>query len=371
MDESDVGGRVAYWRRPRRMSQQVFADRLRKSKSWVDKIERGVRGLDKRSVVREIAEVLQVEVRLLLDREPHGRADSADSADSAGGADRIDVEPIRNGLEHYVDAAAFFHRSPVRGSSPQDRLPEVGKAVCHAWLTLQRADYVALLRLLPGLLYAAQAGASMHAETQQQDTAVDLLGQVYQIASSALDKLGEAALAWVAADRAVAEAVRGRDPLQVGHAKARVGRSLLALGRARPALELDLHTAAQFAPDDFNHYWTCFGPTNVQLCKAAAAVDLGDGHMAIDTHERLDGVLFAALPAERRANHYLDIARAYAQTGQPHTAAQLLLAADETAAPELRHRPAGHQVLTEVLRRTRSDPPAPIRSLAEQLRIAV
>ena len=45
MDESDVGGRVAYWRRPRRMSQQVFADRLRKSKSWVDKIERGVRGV--------------------------------------------------------------------------------------------------------------------------------------------------------------------------------------------------------------------------------------------------------------------------------------------------------------------------------------
>ena len=44
------------------MSQQVFADRLGKSKSWVDKVERGVRRLDKFSAVHEIADVLQVEV---------------------------------------------------------------------------------------------------------------------------------------------------------------------------------------------------------------------------------------------------------------------------------------------------------------------
>jgi transcriptional regulator with XRE-family HTH domain len=37
----------------------------------------------------------------------------------------------------------------------------------------------------------------------------------------------------------------------------------------------------------------------------------------------------------------------------------------------LRCRPVGHEVLTEVLRRTGTDPPAPIRSLAEQLGIAV
>jgi transcriptional regulator with XRE-family HTH domain len=45
------------------MSQQVFADRLGKSKSWVDKVERGVRRLDKFSVVYEIADVLSVDVR--------------------------------------------------------------------------------------------------------------------------------------------------------------------------------------------------------------------------------------------------------------------------------------------------------------------
>ena len=50
MDELPIGRRVAYWRGRRKMSQQVFADRLGKSKSWVDKVERGVRRLDKFSV---------------------------------------------------------------------------------------------------------------------------------------------------------------------------------------------------------------------------------------------------------------------------------------------------------------------------------
>ncbi len=409
MAENDIGRRVAYWRRRRKMSQQVFADKLGKSKSWVDKIERGVRRLDRCSVVDEIADVLEVEVTLLLDHEPQRPADRTD------GAERVDVEAIRSGLECDIGAAAFFHRSP-----PEACLPDVDKAIGHAWLTVQRADYVALSRALPRLLYAAQAGGSMHAGTAQQGAAADLLGQVYQIASWTLCKLGEAALAWVAADRAVTQAVRGRDPLLVGPAKARVGRSLLAGGRPRPALEIGLHTAGQFAPDrdgtttpqrlsvygtllleaalaaarlgdgatvrdllvgaedvaaelggDFNHYWTCFGPTNVQLYRAAAAVHLGDGRAAIDTHERLDTDSFAALPAERRANHYLDIARAYTQIGKPDTAARSLLTADQTAAPEVRHRPASRAVLTEVLRQMHTDPPAPIRSLAEQLHIAI
>ena len=49
------------------MTQQMLADRLGKSKSWVDKVERGVRGLDRYSVVQEIAEVLRLDPAVLLD----------------------------------------------------------------------------------------------------------------------------------------------------------------------------------------------------------------------------------------------------------------------------------------------------------------
>ncbi|MQA28059.1 MAG: helix-turn-helix domain-containing protein, partial [Micromonosporaceae bacterium] len=45
METLPIGRRVAYWRQRRKMSQQVFADRIGKSKSWVDKVERGARRL--------------------------------------------------------------------------------------------------------------------------------------------------------------------------------------------------------------------------------------------------------------------------------------------------------------------------------------
>lgn len=61
---------MAYWRTQRRMSQQLLADLLGRSKSWVEKIERGQRALDKYSVVHHIAHVLQVDLALLLNGHP-------------------------------------------------------------------------------------------------------------------------------------------------------------------------------------------------------------------------------------------------------------------------------------------------------------
>src|SRR6185312_5627090 len=93
VDELPIGRRVAYWRTRRKMSQQVFADRLGKSKSWVDKVERGVRRLDKFSVVYEIADVLQLDVQLLLGKDPQRRPDSINCID------QVEVEEIRAALE--------------------------------------------------------------------------------------------------------------------------------------------------------------------------------------------------------------------------------------------------------------------------------
>ncbi|HEY0002872.1 MAG TPA: helix-turn-helix domain-containing protein, partial [Actinoplanes sp.] len=92
MDELPIGRRVAYWRGRRKMSQQVFADRLGKSKSWVDKVERGVRRLDKFSVVYEIADVLQVDVQLLLGKDVERRPETQNCID------QVEVEEIRAAL---------------------------------------------------------------------------------------------------------------------------------------------------------------------------------------------------------------------------------------------------------------------------------
>jgi transcriptional regulator with XRE-family HTH domain len=413
MDELPIGRRVAYWRSRRKMSQQVFADRLGKSKSWVDKVERGVRRLDKFSVIYEIADVLQVDVQLLLGKEPERRPDSINCID------QVEVEEIRAALERYDQMSAFFNAAPH-----PPPLGEVRKAVSHAWLTYQHAKYGVLARALPKLLRDAQAVDTAHASDAEHTDAAHLLGQVYQIASSALRKLGEHELSWLAADRSIAVSQRSGDPMLAGIASYRVGSSLLALGRARPALEVNVNIANRLAystsggtdgpsrPEqlsvygmlllngamaaarigdsatvrdlvngaeeaatelggDYNHYWTCFGPTNVQLHKAAAAVELGEGRMAVETHERINPDGFASLLPERRAHHFIDIARAYAQVGDVDKACELLLEGDRLAPSEIRCRPIAHEVLSDVLRRTRGTPAPPIAELAEHMGVGV
>lgn len=407
MDELPIGRRVAYWRTRRKLSQQVFADRLGKSKSWVDKVERGVRRLDKFSVVYEISDVLQVDVQLLLGREPERKPESINCID------QVEVAEIRSALERY-DRIGPFCLAP----RPPE-LADMRKAAGHAWLTFQHAKYGVLARTLPRLLRDAQAADATHAGQATAPEAAHLLSQVYQIASSTLRKLGELDLAWLAADRAITVATRTPDANLAGTATHRIGSALLALGRARPALEVNLAAANRMAPAgdkvtpaqisvygmlllqgamaaarlgdsatvrdllggaaeaaqrlgaDANHYWTCFGPTNVELHRAAASVELGEGRAAVETHERLDPAGFSAMLPERRAHHFVDLARGLAQIGDIERASEMLLEGDRLAPSEIRCRPIAHEILTDVLRRTRGTPSAPVAELAAAMGVTV
>ncbi|WFF00756.1 helix-turn-helix domain-containing protein [Micromonospora sp. WMMD964] len=409
MDELPIGRRVAYWRGRRKMSQQVFADRLGKSKSWVDKVERGVRRLDKFSVLYEIADILQVDVQLLMGKDPERRTDALNCID------QIEVQEIRAALERYDSMSAYFDAAP----SPPP-LDDMRKAVNHAWLTYQYGRYGMLTRALPKLLRDAQAADAAYGGDRGVEAA-HLLGQVYQIASSVLRKLGECELAWLAADRSMAVAQRADDPLLAGIATTRVCNALVAMGRARPALELNVQIANRLAPGggnevsparlsvygmlllqgamaasrigdtasvddlincaqeaatllggDHNHYWTSFGPTNVELHRAAAAVELGDGGRAVEVHRlRIAEPAFNALLPERRAHHLLDIARGYAQMGDVANAGEMLLLGDRLAPSEIRCRPIAHEVMSDILRRTRGAPPSPVAELAEHMGVGV
>lgn len=418
MDELPIGRRVAYWRGRRRMSQQFFADQIGKSKSWVDKVERGVRRLDKFSVLYEIADVLQVDAQLLFG------SDSARKPDSVNCVDQVEVEEIRAALENYDQVVAYFEPPPL----DEVCLDELRKAVAHAWMSFQHAKYGMVARSLPKLLRDAQSADACYdpgTETSGSDgtrgvNAAHLLAQVYQVSASVLRKLGENELGWLAADRAVGVSHRAGDPMLAGAATIRVANAMLTLGRSRPALDLNVQVAHRLAPScaaentpdrlsiyghlllqgamaaarcgdlatsrdllraadeaaeliggDANHYWTAFGPTNVALHRAAAAVDLGEHGVAIDTHRQLTGDGFAALLPERRANHMVDVARAYTHVGDLETAAELLVGADRLAPSEIRCRPHAHEVLTGVLRRSKGSPVAPLTELADHLGVAV
>ena len=410
MDELPIGRRVAYWRGRRKMSQQVFADRLGKSKSWVDKVERGVRRLDKFSVVYEIADVLQVDVQLLLGKDVERRPETQNCID------QVEVEEIRAALERYDQMSAFFQPSP---HSPP--LAEMRKAVSHAWLTYQHAKYGVLARTLPKLLRDAQAADSAHASGDEARDAAHLLGQVYQIASSALRKVGEHELSWLAADRSIAVSQRAGDQLLAGIASYRVGSALLALGRARPALEVNVNIANRLAPGHRRRprpeRLSVYGM--LLLNGAMAAARIGDSATVRDL---VSGAEQAADGAGRRLQPLLDLLRpdqraaapgrgrgrarrrahrggdprarstrglrraccrsagptttstspaGYTQIGDVEKASEMLLEGDRLAPSEIRCRPLAHEVLSDVLRRTRGTPPAPIAELAEQMGVGV
>jgi transcriptional regulator with XRE-family HTH domain len=386
------------------MSQQLFADRLGKSKSWVDKVERGVRRLDRFSVIYEIADVLQIDVQLLLGKDPARRPDIA------GCVDQVEVEEIRAALERYDKISAFYQPPAI-----VPRLAELAKAVGHAWLTFQHSNYGVLARNLPRLLRDSQAAKAYFDDDDEfSRQASRLLGQVYQISSSTLRKLGENDLAWLAADRALVACHRAGDDLLSGLAVARVGTALAALGRFRASLELNVNIASQLAPGngldatperlsvygilmlqaamaaarlgdsatvkdllgaaeeaakqiggDENYFATNFGPTNVVFHRIAADVEMGEGARAVALHDSIDPDDFAGMMPERRAHHLLDVARALAQIGEIGRATETLIEADRLAQSEVRCRPIAHELVSDVLRRSRGSAAPQLSELAD------
>ncbi|MEU7981467.1 helix-turn-helix domain-containing protein [Micromonospora sp. NPDC049081] len=399
MDGSEllpVGRRVAYWRGRRNLSQQVFADRLGKSKSWVDKVERGVRTLDKVSTLQDIAVVLRIDTSVLLGRD----------VPQPGGVGQVEgVGRVREALSTY-DVVVGRPAAPGQAHSA-DRL---ARDVTHVWVTFQHARYPQVTGMLPGLLVAAQR---VHADDPVAGRSV--LVQTYRLTASLLVKLGEVELAWLAADRAMTTATG--DAVLVATATVQLGQVLRASGRARMARSTALAAAYRIAPPDLDdapaaelslcgtlvmqaalaaaqdgddqtcadlldeaaamaarvgdghdHHRTGFGPVAVDLARVAAALDLGNAGDAVAWHEKSvarDG--WRWLPAEHRAAHLLDAARAYLHAGDPGNAARALLTAERTAPDEVRHRPVARTVLTQLAH----DPhtPATVIQLAATLKV--
>ncbi|SDL75918.1 Transcriptional regulator, contains XRE-family HTH domain [Glycomyces sambucus] len=401
-----MGRRVAYWRQRRGMSQQVFADRIGKSKSWVDKIERGVRRLDKYSVITELAEALSVDSAQLLGREPGRRP-------GLGGClDQVEVESIRQSLERYERLGRFLEAAPIDPTP----IPELKGAVNYCWLAFEKGHYPVVARSLIQLLRDTPVAEDRPVGGTSADAA-ELMTQVYQIASTVLRKLGEAQLAWLAADRAISAANRGNDPLLAGIATTRVANALRSLGRYQAALDLNVQVAhgliseaggessspaaisvygalllqgamaAALAGDattsddlldsasraagilgrDANYYYTSFGPTNVLLHRAAAFVELGEGADALAVHESIPPAALADLVAERRAHHYLDMSRACVQVGDIERAGRHLVTADRNAPAEIRCRPLAVDLIDQILHRSKGEPAPDVRRLAEEV----
>ncbi|MEU8187517.1 helix-turn-helix domain-containing protein, partial [Micromonospora carbonacea] len=227
MNELPVGRRVAHWRVRRNMTQQQFADRLGKSKSWVDKVERGVRRLERVSSLREVAEALRIDLGMLL-------------ADRAAPADRA-ATGVARGVEGIRAALARYH-VPVPARPPD--VAQVRARLGHAEQSYRHARYPELLALLPGLLDAAREARAADAGR----AADGLLVSGYGLVALVLVKVGQGELAWLAADRGLAVATAAADPWLAAAATVPLCQALRAGGRLRAAVEAAVVAAHRIGP---------------------------------------------------------------------------------------------------------------------------
>ncbi|WP_434743491.1 helix-turn-helix domain-containing protein [Micromonospora sp. SH-82] len=366
------------------MTQQQFADRIGKSKSWVDKVERGVRRLERVSNLREVAQALRIDLEVLV-------------------ADRPDRStPAAAGLEAIRTALARYH---VETSVRPSDAARLRARLDHAEQAYRHARYPDLLALLPDLIDAARAGQVARPGRMMDGVAVS----VYGLVALVLVKVDQGELGWLAADRAMAVALATDDPQVSAAATVPLCQALRACGRRRSAMEAavvaahqsmaageqtpvgaavcaTLLTQAALAAASLGNASSTGelldqaeqlasgldreGARRVTILTARVVADtaLGNAPAAIRRHVRLtatDG--WRWLPTEHRAAYLLDAARAYALTGDMRAAGRTILDAERTARSEVHDRPSVRDLIAVVARSPTA--PADLTRLAATLHV--
>jgi transcriptional regulator with XRE-family HTH domain len=393
--QQTLGRNIAAERRRRGLSQPELARLLGRSVAWVSQVERGVRKVDRMSVLEAVATALDVPLSELAAEAPVVAA--------------VTEEPPGASALRLVLSGTYALQAMLDGRRPP-ALSTLRRRSREAWELTHAGRYTDLTDVLRGLVPDLETAARALPEAQRAE-AFELMAATYQACSAALAKLGEPDAAWIAADRAMAAAERAGNPLLVAagafrlvfvflaarhydqadetahtaadalQARADAGdpqaMSLwggLTLQRAIVASRVNdpdaayghLDQATQAAArlgEGRNDYNTEFGPANVVLHEIAVAVELGDAGRALRAAAAVDTT---GLSAERRARMLIDVARAHAQRRQVSEATAALRQAGDIT-PELVH---GHELVRQLVSDliTMQDPPsAELRELAERL----
>jgi transcriptional regulator with XRE-family HTH domain len=393
-----LGRKVAQERRRHGLSQPELAAMVDRPVAWVSQLERGVQPIERMSVLKTLADALELPLEELARDAPAG----------VGSAGRpVAAEALRKVL-------AGAH--PLRAMLGESVAPPVGEL--RAWMdkacALARAErFDELARVLAELLPGLEAAARSAAPSQQPDI-YELTAVSYQTCAAALARLGEPMASWIAADRAMTAAEKAGNLLLAAAAQYRLAsvfldaqQPCLAEEAARTALTA-LQSLADIGDPDalslcggltllravvaargghpsaaFGHLararelarqLACqradglpeFGLDYVALYEIAVSVDLGDAGHALRTAAT---VRLGVLPAARQARMLIDVARAYALRGQVAEATRALLQAAERGPWQPRERERACQVVSDLL--AASEPaPADLADLASQIGVA-
>jgi hypothetical protein len=136
------------------------------------------------------------------------------------------------------------------------------------------------------------------------------------------------------------------------------------------ATELLAHAgrAADQLGVDANYWQTGFGPSNVELHRISAALDLGDIPQVIESAPRIN---VDHLAVERRVTHLIDLARALSLVARDKEALQTLLRAEQISPGIVRHSAVVRDVVRSMYRRAPASAgmkSSPLLALAERCR---
>ncbi|GAA3224532.1 helix-turn-helix transcriptional regulator [Pseudonocardia petroleophila] len=389
--EGPIGERIRIYRLRRGLSQRQLAGLVQRSESWLSQVERGIRSVDKLSVLIDIAKVLHVKVETLSGR-PFALAPNGD--------------PELDGLAAIQDALGAYPGLGVTTPRPA-KLSDIERLTTEVHLRYQSADYGAATRILPSLIMSVD-GLVAESRGDERRRALELQSSVYVAAAKLVTKVGNAELAWLTADRAAGAALHAESPALGAAAAYQVACAFLKNDRLDEAEAIALITAenldddspaglslrgaltliaaviagrrndrgeamerlqrAQLLADqlgeDANHGWTAFGPTNVAIHRVSTAAELGDAASAIAQAEVVD---VASLPSgllSRRAQVHIDMAWAYCQWRADAEAVVNLLEAERVAPQTLRYNVLVRELLREMLKRERRTATPGLRAIA-------
>jgi tetratricopeptide (TPR) repeat protein len=366
-----------------------------RSVAWVSQVERGVRKVDRMSVLEVVAAALNVPLAELAAEAPVVAAVNEEQPDAAG------LRLVLSGA--YALRAMLGTQRPPPLSTLRGRTRK-------AWELTHGSQYAELTDVLRDLVPDLETAARSLPKARLGEVA-ELMASAYQSCSAALAKLGESEAARIAADRAMAAAERADNPMLVAAGAFRLVfvfmtaryydqaeetartaaeavsqragesdpqamslRGALTLQRAIIAARCNdaeaaygyLNDARQIATrlgEGRNDYDTEFGPANVSVHEISVAVELGDAGRALRAAATVDAT---GLSAERQARMLIDVARAHAQRRQVDEAVAALRQADEITPEQVRGHEQVRQLVSDLF--TMQDPPsAQLRDLARRL----
>lgn len=383
MGSGAMGDRIAAYRRRRGLSQAALAGLVGRSESWLSQVERGVRSVDRLSVLLDLARVLRVEVAALTGA-PWQYAPNGSTV--IGGLDEI---------------RRFFGRYDVLFGDAADGPTDVARvrgAAAAAHEAYQAAHYERVVGGLPALLGAADNLYRTAAGDQRPSASWEYVA-AYTVTAKLLTKMGAGDLALLAADRCVTAAIDSGSMRAQGLAAYQVACALLCADRPEDAERVAVRMAERVQPRakqdrptlvsvagslwliaaliasrrtdtaetrrrltqaarlaevlgrDGNFGWTAFGPTNVAIHRVTAAAELGDPTEALRAAGSVDQDRLPTGLNSRRAQMYLDLAWAQAQRRRDADAVLHLLEAERIAPEAVRYNVMVRGLVREMLAR--------------------